>query len=241
MSNQAASSTLLVESEDLVQITTPVLKVGPIGPNLKSDQNRKVSAGEAPEPKVSESSMEKPSSATSVAVPSASVQIDPKKAQDSKIEYPKDAILSPESSNSFNGVTWNAVFPVPTSSLSSPIWSAILRISHSNLQINPFRLSKLPVSDILELTLPPVDAVANMPWPKPHGYYSSSMQIGDIGRGETSVAKPSNSPPIGSAEYFSDGPKGTESVNSFTALRQLFPGVNLSYGSVQSYAGSGIR
>jgi hypothetical protein len=155
--------------------------------------------------------------------------------------------LTAENLTSFNGVTWNAVFPVPTSSLSSPIWSAILRVSHSNLSSNPFQQSKLSVAEIMELTLPPVDAAANVPWPKPQSYYASSMlsastesgkrQDGDIIKNAV-LAKTSQI--IGAIDY--DAGKVSNTINnSFSALRQLFPGVNLTYGGSPAFVGNGNR
>ncbi len=146
--------------------------------------------------------------------------------------------LSSENANCiFNGVTWNAVFPVPTSSLSSPLWSAILRVSHSNLQSNPFHQSKLTVADIMELTLPPVDAASIVPWPKPPGYYMNSMISTD---GSENEDKTSIKPLILASAVSFQNTVSSESGknsggNSFTALRQLFPGVNLTYGATPAF------
>lgn len=72
---------------------------------------------------------------------------------------------------SFNGLGKCAVFPVPVSSLAISIWSGILSSSSSALDRNPFGQLDLPISELLDLTLPPVDASCLMPWPKPLAYY----------------------------------------------------------------------
>jgi len=75
--------------------------------------------------------------------------------------------------NSYNGFGKCAVFPVPTSSYHLSIWHKIMHASSSDLGTNPYAaFSSLPVSDLLELTLPPVDAIGNLPmWPRPLAYY----------------------------------------------------------------------
>lgn len=73
----------------------------------------------------------------------------------------------------FNGVCNSAVFPVPVSSLSITVWSAILQPIEgtSDLLINPYGHLMLPFSELLDLTIPPVDAIGYPSWPKPHSYY----------------------------------------------------------------------
>ena len=73
----------------------------------------------------------------------------------------------------FNGVCNSAVFPVPVSSLSITVWSAILQPIEgtSDLLINPYGHLMLPFSELLDLTIPPVDAIGYSSWPKPHSYY----------------------------------------------------------------------
>ena len=73
---------------------------------------------------------------------------------------------------SFNGVGKCAVFPVPISSLNISVWSTIRDVSTADLTTNPFDMVNLPITELLELTLPPVDASALSPWPKPVSYYS---------------------------------------------------------------------
>ena len=73
---------------------------------------------------------------------------------------------------SFNGIGKCAVFPVPISSLAISVWATILEVSSSDLSVNPFNLISLPISEILELTLPPVDASSISPWPKPLQHYT---------------------------------------------------------------------
>jgi hypothetical protein len=133
-------------------------------------------------------------------------------------------------SNTWNGVTWNAVFPVPRSSLNSPVWLAISRVSHSNLLVNPFGQFRLPVSDILDLTLPPVDGNTNSPWPRPQSYYLNLMDNVDISNLqvlEKSVVRAS----AGAIQAPSSDVGSKPSIN---ALRQIFPGVNMSYAAGSS-------
>jgi hypothetical protein len=75
---------------------------------------------------------------------------------------------------SFNGVTRCAVFPVSQTVFSITIWSTIMSSSSTNLQINPFHQLALPISELLDLTLPPVDAMCLNPWPKPLNYYRTT-------------------------------------------------------------------
>ena len=152
------------------------------------------------------------------------------------------------SSPAFNGITWNAVFPVPSSSLSNPAWSTILRISHSNLGTNPFGMVKLPVSDLLELTLPPVDAVSLSAWPKPISYYSVALQqqfsstteYQDSARtfkqDNSNFTHPNTHGEAILIQQHTDAAKtvsnnsGGQSTSGIHALKQIFPGVNLSFG-----------
>lgn len=77
-----------------------------------------------------------------------------------------------QQTNSFNGIGKCAVFPVPISSLNISVWSTIRDVSAADLTTNPFDVVKLPISELLELTLPPVDASGISPWPKPVGHYT---------------------------------------------------------------------
>lgn len=76
-------------------------------------------------------------------------------------------------SASFNGLGRCAVFTVPISSLGkNTLWSAILDSNEAeNLDINPYGHLSVPISELFDLTLPPVDAVGLSPWPKPASYY----------------------------------------------------------------------
>lgn len=78
--------------------------------------------------------------------------------------------------NSFNGLSKSAVFPVPVSSLSISVWSAILESSSDDLHINPFGQLLLPFSELLDLTMPPVDAIGLAQWPKPQAYYQQGVR-----------------------------------------------------------------
>ena len=84
-----------------------------------------------------------------------------------------EAIQNPTNSlTSFNGITRCAVFPVPTSSFSVSIWSVIVSASSTDLKVDPYGKLLLPISEFLDLTIPPVDAICNAPWPRPLVYYS---------------------------------------------------------------------
>lgn len=85
--------------------------------------------------------------------------------------------LTSKSSSTFNGLSNSAVFPVPVSSLSLSVWTHILGCSNSDLKINPFALVALPITELFELTLPPVDASSISPWPKPISYYSAGCGV----------------------------------------------------------------
>ena len=41
--------------------------------------------------------------------------------------------------------------------------------------VNPYGKLLLPISELLDLTLPPVDAVCQSPWPKPLAYYRQGV------------------------------------------------------------------
>lgn len=110
----------------------------------------------------------------------------------------------------FNGVTWNAVFPVPASSLTVSVWAAVGKGVDDNLSMNPFSRSSLTFSQLLDLTLPPVDA--QLP---PRNF----TQVG-VNRGN-------NMPNTSASLPAPPAVNGT----GFNALRQLLPTVNLSYAS----------
>jgi uncharacterized membrane protein YgcG len=93
-------------------------------------------------------------------------------------------------SASFNGLGRCAVFTVPVSSLGrNSLWSGILdhglntgSTNKLSLLVNPYGQTKLPVSELFDLTLPPVDAVGMSVWPKPASYYAFGA-IGGSGSG----------------------------------------------------------
>jgi hypothetical protein len=82
------------------------------------------------------------------------------------------------------------VFTVPVSSLGrNSLWSGILdhglntgSTNKLSLLVNPYGQTKLPVSELFDLTLPPVDAVGMSVWPKPASYYAFGA-IGGSGSG----------------------------------------------------------
>ena len=58
--------------------------------------------------------------------------------------------------------------------------SILKYFSFSDLLVNPFGKLLLPISELLDLTLPPVDAVYMSPWPRPLGYYMQVRTLHDI-------------------------------------------------------------
>ena len=83
--------------------------------------------------------------------------------------------LSPSTTVSVNKLGRCALFPVPVSSLAISVWSGILSSSSSDLSVNPYGKLLLPISELLDLTLPPVDAICQSPWPKPLAYYRQGV------------------------------------------------------------------
>lgn len=98
-----------------------------------------------------------------------------------------EAQIQQQNASSFNGLGRCAVFPVPITSLSISIWSGILSSSSSNLDVNPYGSLELPISELIDLTIPPVDATCLMTWPKPLSYYKQGL--GADGFTHTPVAR----------------------------------------------------
>lgn len=104
--------------------------------------------------------------------------------------------------NSYNGFGKCAVFPVPTSTYHLSIWHKVMNASSSDLSVNPFAMyTSLPIADLLELTLPTVDAIGNMPmWPRPLSYYytkkSPVQGQGQIYSGSNNNNSPNSANPI---------------------------------------------
>jgi CCR4-NOT transcription complex subunit 4 len=80
---------------------------------------------------------------------------------------------------SFNGFGRCAVFPVPISSLTMSAWANVLANTASyegeGFGEDPFLGTKVTISEMLEITLPPVDAVCLQPWPKPLSHYGPGV------------------------------------------------------------------
>ena len=89
-----------------------------------------------------------------------------------------EAMLRRSMAAAFNGLGNCAVFPVPVSSLAVSVWNDILNCSSADLCVNPYAQLDLPLSELLELTLPPVDAASSQAWPKPVGHYSKGVARG---------------------------------------------------------------
>lgn len=111
----------------------------------------------------------------------------------------------------FNGVTWNAVFPVPASSLSVSVWAMVGQGVDDNLTMNPFSRSALSFSELLDLTLPPIDANLN-------------ARIPSTIHRSIPPSAPVSSQPV------QQNPSAPVNGAGFDALRQLLPAVNVSFG-----------
>ena len=117
----------------------------------------------------------------------------------------------------FNGIATCAMFPVPVSSFSSNVWDLIISSSKEFPNKKPYESIGIPFSDLLDLTLPPVDATNLKPWAK--------MSDSSFSRGlEPQTVSGHTSGPVLSKS------------SSIIALKQLFPGVNMNV--VPSSAGS---
>ena len=91
------------------------------------------------------------------------------------------ALVSP---NSFNGVGNCAVFPVPISSLSVSIWRNLLHSgTGDDLKVNPYAMISIPITELFELTIPPVDAACVSSWPRPLSYYSQGVGASGVTHG----------------------------------------------------------
>lgn len=131
----------------------------------------------------------------------------------------------------FNGFGKSAIFPVPPSSFNNSVWTAIMQASTSfpDLSINPYGLLTLSISDLLELTLPPVDAIALAAWPRPQSYYRAGMNA----RGLTYTPAGPHVHNALAATMAADGTSNTPTAansSSISTLKQMFPGVNMSFG-----------
>lgn len=129
------------------------------------------------------------------------------------LEMPKPGPLA------FNGMGSCAVFPVPVSSFSVTIWSRILRSDRTDLLNNPYAGISVSITDLFELTLPPVDAIVLSPWPRPPAYYAQSAPP---------KIQQTTLPPVAPA-----GPQnGT--MPKIAMLQQLFPSVNISNSNAKA-------
>jgi CCR4-NOT transcription complex subunit 4 len=116
----------------------------------------------------------------------------------------------------YNGLGNCAVFPVPVSSLAVSVWNDILNASSTDLCVNPY--GELPFSELLELTLPPVDAAsAQTHWPRPLDHYSRGVE------GTMHAALKQHNPRLISSPTPRLGSAGT----SILGLQQVFPSVKV--------------
>ena len=127
---------------------------------------------------------------------------------------------------SFNGFGRCAVFPVPISSLSISSWANVLQTAASsdvnNFGIDPFLMTKVSISDMLEITLPPVDAVCLQPWPKPLSHYGGASP-------RASARGTDNNKSSGGRGIKSTGEDGAKSSSgSLHALQSMLPHVKIT-------------
>jgi len=137
---------------------------------------------------------------------------------------------------SFNGFGRCAVFPVPISSLAVSAWATVLRTSSNNSKIlgdNPFNGIRVSVSEMLDVTLPPVDAMCLQPWPKPLSHYGNVFSNNRIEKDENEIEGGEISTPVmteSSKLNNSQGSLGSESEpeqSSLAALQSIFPSANV--------------
>lgn len=141
--------------------------------------------------------------------------------------------------NAYNGFGRNVIFPVPTSTFQLSVWYNIMVTATNDLSVNPFAMyASSIVTDFLELTLPPVDAIgAIASWPKPLSAYGCSS-IPNIG-GRMFQSDEANMQNIQQImlekSNLIDSHNNKNSVRSnkpsIQPLQQLFPGVKMHYGS----------
>lgn len=100
------------------------------------------------------------------------------------------SLVSP---SSFNGLGNCAVFPVPISSMSVSIWRNVLQSgTGDDLKVNPYAMISIPVTELFELTIPPVDAACMPSWPKPLSHYSQGIGANGVTHA-----------PVGQHKYYS--------------------------------------
>ena len=162
------------------------------------------------------------------------------------------------SSSSFNGLGNCAVFPVPISSLTVSIWSNLLAGSSDDLTMNPYALITVPVTELFELTIPPVDAACMAVWPKPLSHYSQGVGADGVTSGPASQhifhrsyssqhLPPSESAPTVGANTpssasvptaASSSSAGTSAVNQKEGPAQMSPGLSQYRQQQQQQTGS---
>ena len=150
------------------------------------------------------------------------------------------------SSSSFNGLGNCAVFPVPISSLTVSIWSNLLAGSSDDLTMNPYALITVPVTELFELTIPPVDAACMAVWPKPLSHYSQGVGADGVTSGPagqhtfhrsyssqqlppTETATPSvgaKTPPSASVPTAGSSSAGASAMNQKEGPAQTNPGLS---------------
>lgn len=191
--------------------------------------------------------------------PESKVMVESELLLDGKLENLSESIGDVWGGNISNGFSKSAVFPVPVSSLSISVWSGILQASpNSDLKLNPYGHLFLPFSELLNLTMPPVDAVGLSPWPKPQSYYKQPNLSLVHGNDVQSTVKKTDTVDLQSelaaTTSTSSSSKGetkgmlsnevgqTDTIhsqqatnkllsNNINALKQIFPGINLNIGA----------
>lgn len=130
---------------------------------------------------------------------------------------------------SFNGIGRCAVFPVPRSSLSISSWANVLNLASadlSSLGSNPFTGTRVSVAELLDLTLPPVDAVTLSPWPKPMSHYGTALGGNDV-HGQSAAAGGNVSNMVANRKPAASGDAGSSGLNSLSTLKSILPNANV--------------
>ena len=137
------------------------------------------------------------------------------------VDLLRQPIYDGEIEPSFNGFGRCAVFPVPISSLSMSAWANVLANTASyegeGFGEDPFLGTRVTISEMLEITLPPVDAVCLQPWPKPLSHY---------GPGVIPRAAPRDISTSGGNEGAVSAPAASTN-GSLNALKTMFPNANV--------------
>jgi hypothetical protein len=149
------------------------------------------------------------------------------------------------------------------------IWRNLLQSgTEDDLKVNPYALISIPVTELFELTIPPVDAACLTSWPRPVSHYSQGIGGDGITHApagqhtyhsaSSSVSNESNQAlSQQQLQYQRSNQQFRESQQqqyaqqqyqqqqqqqqpNMAALQQIFPGVNMSFGGQQG-GGNGTQ